>query len=172
MPRIGQSRTLRVAAAGAALAASLTLTGCGFDVQTLQPYTPAQGVNTDVANGPKIRNILVIANSSGKGRLSAALVSQSSPDALASVTGTALKTDGTPGDALTIGSTHVTLPAGRMVVLTGTDAPTITVASPDLTPGHNVRLKLTFASGAITEITVPVVDAKVPMYATAAPELA
>lgn len=43
--------------------------------ETLQSYTPANGVNID-DDFLKVRNLLIIADASGQGRLSASLVSQ------------------------------------------------------------------------------------------------
>ena len=62
------------------MCASLLLTGCGFNMQTLQQYTPAHGVNVDLQAGEanrqlKVRNLLVVADESGKGVLSASIVS-------------------------------------------------------------------------------------------------
>ena len=45
---------------------------CGFDVQTNQPYTPAEGVNYDVGNPPvQVRNLMILSREDGVGFLSA-----------------------------------------------------------------------------------------------------
>lgn len=171
MPRTRLSRTLRLAGATAALASSLTLTGCGFDAQTLQSYPPAQGINVDVAGGPKVRNLLLIANASGKGQLSASIVAPTTADRLIAVAATPIKPDSTLGAPLTVSAANVTLPAGRMVVLTDTAVAPIIVTGADLKPGVTANVTLTFASGAVQKVVVPVLDAANPIYATAAPSL-
>ncbi len=170
MSRTRPSRTLRTAGVAAALGASLVLTGCGFDAQTLRTYTPAHGVNVDV-NDVKVRNLLVIANGSGQGRLSASIVSPRA-DTLTGVTGFATNPDGSQAGTLTItGGNGLPLPPNKLVVLTGEGAPRVGVGGSALKPGFNVTLQLTFGSGGVTELRVPVMDAKDPIYRTAAPEL-
>lgn len=164
MPRTSKSPTLRIAAAACALGASLVLSGCGFDAQTLMPYTPAQGINADVANGPKVRNLLVIANTSGAGRLSASLLAAGKADALTAVAVTSTQADGQPGAALTVSKTQIDLPANKLVVLTDGGVTPITVTGSSLKPGLTATVKLTFSSGAITELVVPVMDAASPIY--------
>lgn len=176
MSRTRHSRTRRIAGVAAALGTALALTGCGFDVQTLQTYTPAHGVNFEItgADGAnvKVRNLLVIANDQGNGRLSAAIVSNGKPDALTGVSGIATKQDGTPEGNLTItGADKIQLPAGKLVTLTGEGAPSVAVSGTGLKPGRNVTLQLTFASGGVKQLRVPVTDVKDPIYATAAPGL-
>jgi len=171
MSRTPKPQSVRLGGAVAALCAGLALSGCGFDAQTLQPYTPAQGVNTDVQS-VKVRNLVIIANQSGRGRVSASLVATGNADALAAVSGTAHKPDGSQATALTVTGGNVSLPTNKLVVLTGDGAPTIGVAASDLRPGLTADLTLQFSSGAQTKLTVPVVSAADPHYAAAAPELA
>jgi hypothetical protein len=171
MPRTRLSRTLRLAGVTAALGASLTLTGCGFDAQTLQTYTPAQGINVDVAGGPKVRNLLLIANASGKGQVSASIVAPTTPDRLAAVAATPIKPDSTLGAPLTVSAANVPLPAGTLVVLTDAAVAPIIVTGSDLKPGLTAQVTLTFASGAVQQVVVPVMDATNPIYVTAAPSL-
>lgn len=171
MSRTSLSLSLRRAGVAAALGASLLLTGCGFDAQTLQTYTPAHGVNVDV-NDVKVRNLLVIANNAGQGRLSASLVSNNRADTLASVTGYSTNQDGTKAaDLMITGANGIALPANKLVVLTGDGAPRVSVSGATLKPGLNVTLRLTFGSGGVQELRVPVLDAQDPIYRTAAPEL-
>lgn len=171
MSRTSLSRTLRLAGVGSALAASLTLTGCGFDAQTLRSYTPAQGINVDVAGGPKVRNLLLIANAAGKGQLSASMIAPTTADRLTAVSATPIRPDSTLGAPLTVSAANVALPAGALVVLTDAAVTPIFVTGADLKPGRTADLTLTFASGAVQEIVVPVMDATNPIYATAAPSL-
>ena len=64
---------VRRLAAALAFGALVSLTACGLDVQTMQPYTPAEGVQADVtpANDPqaavKIRNLLIVVRRTGRG---------------------------------------------------------------------------------------------------------
>jgi hypothetical protein len=55
--------------------ALLATSGCGFDAQTLQPYTPAMGVNADVGadRGIHVRNLLIVSRERGQGFVSASL---------------------------------------------------------------------------------------------------
>lgn len=157
MSPIARSRRLSVAAAALGLGAALTLTGCGFDAQTLQPYTPADGINL-TQDTLKVRNLLIIVDDSGKGRLSGQLTNGNKADALTGVSGTALKVDGTPAGAITAASPSVKIPAGGMAVLTD-PGNEVMVSSPDLKAGLGSQLKLTFASGISMDARVPVVSA-------------
>lgn len=166
MSPIARSHRVRVAAVALGLGAALTLTGCGFDAQTLQPYTPADGVNL-TQDTLKVRNLLIIVDDAGKGRLSGQLTNGSKADTLTGVSGTALKVDGTPAGAITAATPSVKIPAGGMAVLTqpGNE---VTLSSPDLKAGLGSQLKLTFASGVTMDARVPVVSASNPIYAEAA----
>ncbi len=169
MPRTTRhSRGLRIAGAALALGASLTLTGCGFDAQTLKPYTPANGVNAtqgDLA----LRNVVIIADSAGQGRLSGSLSSVRKADSLAGVSGTALKPDGSDAGALTVGAPNIPLPAGKLVVLTDPAVAAIPVSSADLKPGLAARVQFKFGSGVVQDLVVPVVDASSAYYKTISP---
>ncbi|GAA1611705.1 MULTISPECIES: hypothetical protein [Kribbella] len=76
MPITLSSRFARRAAlAGAAVTLSLALGACSasFDAPTLQPYQAAEGTN--VESGPiKVRNLLVLADTAGKGELHGVIV--------------------------------------------------------------------------------------------------
>lgn len=158
-------RPLRLLAAG--LGAALLLAGCGFNAQTLQEYTPARGVNIDEGN-IKVRNLLVVANEDGTGIVSASLVS-SRPDELTAVAGTPTLAGGVAGSPLQVTlASPVILPANQLVVLTD-QSPTIDVSSPDLTPGLQVELELTFASGAVAKAAAPVASFDDPLFQTASP---
>ena len=88
------------------------------------------------------------------------------------MTGTAVKPDGTQGSPLTITRVSVPLRPGQLVVLTGEGAPTIQVSGADLKPGLSAILTLTFSSGVTRTITVPVMSAADPIYATVMPRTA
>ena len=158
-------------------AAALTLTGLSgcATPQTLMPYTPAEGVNTQLDAGQgsaiKVRNLMVISKTPGQGFLSGAILapaevypgnggakdSQPAPeDVLTSVQGTALTPAGAAAAPLSPVQTNLTLPPGRLVVLT--DQPAIRLNSPDLKAGLLCELTLSFRSGAKTTMRVPVVD--------------
>ena len=118
--------TLRRRGAGvlaAGIGSVLLLTGCGFNAQTLQPYTPAEGVNAQVGT-VKVRNLVLVSDASGKGYVSASLVS-SANDTLVKVSGTPTLLNGSAGVPLTVsGGTPVPLSANK---LAGKDTLAITV---------------------------------------------
>lgn len=152
--------------------AALLLTGCGFNMQTLQPYTPAHGVNIDVAAGEnnrqlKVRNLLIIADEDGRGVLSGSIVSPVA-DTLTEIAGIPMKADNSPGAALTVTAPEIELMPGSMVVLTEPE-PVVRVSSADLRPGLTADLTLTFASGRTVKATAPVMSYDDPIYATVGP---
>lgn len=156
----------------AGVGASLLLTGCGFNMQTLQPYTPAHGVNVDLKADQnnrqlKVRNLLVVADESGKGVLSASIVSPVA-DRLVKVEGAAHKSDNSVGAPLSVTGGPVTLEPNRLAVLTDPE-PVFTVTSSDLKPGLTVDLKLTFASGLEASAIAPVMSSEDPIYASVKP---
>lgn len=156
-------RGARTVVAGVGLA--LLLTGCGFDVQTLQPYTPAHGVNVE-AGSIKVRNLLVVSDDSGKGVVSASILSPKA-DKLVKVEGAPIKLDGSKGAPFTA-SGSVDVPANQLAVLTN-GAPAFSVSSADLKPGLTADVKLTFESGATAAVVAPVMSKDSPIYSTIAP---
>lgn len=145
----------------------LVLTACGFNVQTNLPYTPADGVNTEVG-AVQIRNLMVLSKTDGEGFLSAS-ISSSQNDSLTGVSGTVIKSDGSTGATLTATiPSAVTLNAGAAVVLTNEPA-FITLKGDGITPGLTVDLTLQFSSAGATTLRVPVVDADHPYYVTVSP---
>jgi hypothetical protein len=135
----------------------LVISGCGFDAQTLQPYTPALGMNVDV--GPaglvKVRNLLIVSRARGQGFLSASILATTRPDALVEVSGAAFEKDQTPGAPLESNlSTPLALPAGDLVVLT--ERPVIRVSSPDLRAGAIARVTLRFERAGEVTLLVPI----------------
>ena len=113
--------TLRRIGVSLCVPLALALTGCGMNAQTLQPYTPAEGVNSSVGS-VMVRNVLIIADNTGRGVLSASVATYSN-DTLTGVTGTPQKSDGSLGSPLVVTSTGLpaTLAANTLTVLT--DAP-------------------------------------------------
>ena len=162
-------RAVRTLVAG--VGASLLLTGCGFDAQTLQPYTPANGVNVDLPAGQdgrqlKIRNLLLVADGAGKGVVSASIVSPVA-DSLVKVEGAARKADNSVGSPLTVTGGPVQLQPNRMVVLTEGEG--FTVSGSDLEPGLTADLVLTFKSGVQAEAIAPVMSSESKIYASITP---
>ena len=163
----------------AALAILLSLgmlavaSACGMEVQTNQPYTPAEGVNFDVGNpsDPKtvvhVRNLLIISKAPGEGIVSASLVT-AGRDQLTGITGVPIKVDGTDGAPFTATIPNtVSLANNLLVVLT--DGPPITVKSADIEAGLSATLTLTFESAGEATVKVPIVDGNEPHYATISP---
>lgn len=158
------ARSLRSLAASLCVPLALTLTGCGFGAQTLQPYTPAEGVNTSVGQ-VQVRNVLVIADSTGQGLVSASLVTYAD-DTLTAVAGTPHKVDGSAGSPLVVTATGLplTMPTNTLFVLT--DAPLrIAVSSPDLKPGLLAEVTLTFAKAGQVKVVTPVLSSDEPEFA-------
>ncbi len=165
----GPTRRLRHLAASSAVVLGLVggLASCGFDMQTMEPYTPSDGVNRDIG-GLKARNLMILSKTEGSGFLSGSMLSEGQDDQLTAVTGVSVKADGSPGQQLTMSlSQPVALSNGVLVVLTK-QAP-ISVTGADLKSGLEANLELTFAKAGKLSLTVPVVDANAREYATVTP---
>ena len=155
--------TLRRLGVSLCVPLALALTGCGMNVQTLQPYTPAEGVNS--STGPvMVRNLLIVADNTGRGVVSASLVTYGD-DTLTAVAGVPQKSDGTPGSPLVVTTTGlpVQLSSNTLVVLTNPPV-RIAVTSPDLKPGLLADVTLTFTKGGPVKLVAPVVSASEPEY--------
>lgn len=178
---LAQAADRRTRRAGAALILVLGLllssTACGMDVQTMQPYTPGEGVNLDVGAGEVggnnedgvvlVRNLLIISHGPGEGIISASMVVDGR-DALTGISGTAIKTDGSSGAPFTATLPNsVTLANNVLVVLT--DGPLITVSSPDLAAGLDATVTLQFEKVGQATVRVPVVDGSEPQYRSITP---
>ena len=151
----------------------LVTAACGTDAQTLQPYTPAEGVNLDVGDPADqtkvvhVRNLLIISKAPGQGVLSATIVTDGR-DQLTRVTGNAIKVDGTPGAPFTARLANtVSFANGAQIVLT--DGAPIAVNSPDLAAGLSANVTLQFRNAGEATAVVPVVDGNEPQYATISP---
>jgi len=159
----------RGARALAAAALSLTLlgaAGCGFDAQTSQPYTPADGTNLDVGsdNQLKIRNLVVVSRTEGEGIISASLLSGAG-DTLTGVAVVPSPLSGSPGPAVTAEITSpIDLPGGRLVVLT--NQPLITVSSPQLVAGGAASVTMQFEGAGAVALNCPVVDGNLPEWSS------
>ena len=170
-PGPASSRLYRLGAARPVVASLLALglaagaVGCGGgQVQTLNPYTPTEGVNADIGS-VNIRNLSVLSKAKGSGYLSASLIS-SSNDTLTAVKGNPIKADGSEGPAFTAKLTPISV-GPALVVLT--DRAPITLSSPELQLGLTAKLVLTFSKSGEVTTTAPVLDATQSGYVTATP---
>lgn len=146
------------------------MSACGMNAQTLQPYTPAEGVNFNVGPTGKwvqVRNLMILSRGDGEGFVSASIVADER-DALTAVAGKPFKADGSDGSPF-----QVTLPdpvgltPDVLVVLT--DREFITVKSDDLVVGGDAELTLTFSTVGEYTVRVPVVDADQSTYESVSP---
>lgn len=160
----------RAARTLAALLLALGLVaGCGFDAQTLQPYTPADGANLDVGsdNELKIRNLVVVSRTDGQGIVSASLVSGTG-DRLTAVTVTPAPLESSPAPPATASlSAPVEVPRGVNVVLT--NGPLITVQAPGIKAGLAAAVTMTFAQAGEVTLNCPIVDGTLEPWNTISP---
>ena len=143
---------------------ALALTGCVAEFQTLQPYTPGEGVNQQLGQ-VKVRNLMVVADTSGQGVISASVITYED-DTLTAVAGTPQKSDGTAGSPLVVTSTGLPLamPVNTLILLT--NAPVrVAVTPPDLVPGMLAEITLSFAKAGEVKALAPVVSSFEPEYA-------
>src|SRR5690606_19523536 len=152
------------------------MSACGFDAQTLQPYTPADGVNADIGTGPdgkpvagtvKVRGLMILRKSNTSGFVSASLSSRE-PDQLTTVSGTVLEPNGTPGAEITAtltGPIRIT-PQGATHLI---DQPAIQVKASELPAGQLAELTLTFERSGSHTVQVPIVDGQNATYRTVQP---
>jgi hypothetical protein len=166
----------RIGAAVASMGLLFAMSACGFDAQTLQPYTPSDGVNVDVGVGPngepdsstvKVRSLMILAKSPTSGFLSATLYSQQH-DSLTQVTGNVLNPNGSEGAPITAKLSSPVQISGDSPVVLIDDAP-ITVTASRLPAGQTATLTLTFSTAGTQEVRVPIVDGNNDIYATVQP---
>ncbi|MGH8869037.1 MAG: hypothetical protein ACRDYU_13710 [Actinomycetes bacterium] len=159
-------RTVVTAALLAALVPGAAGCAAGFEAQTVEPYTPGDGVNADV-NRIKVRSATLVASEpGGPASLVVALVNESGRrDVL-----TRIRVVGSP-DTATIEGDRVALPPGELVVLGTGEGPTVTVEGPNrkVAPGNFVPVRFTFrnAGSVTTDLLVQKPEGD---YATVAPE--
>lgn len=153
------TRTHRVRTAAAALAAvgALALGGCGMDVQTLQPDNNVPGVMVDL-DGFKGRNLIVVADTSGRGVVSGSLVSAEN-DAITAVTAEAISESGAASPLTVSFKSPVELPANKLVVLSDLASP-VTLQGSALKPGLTATIRLDLKSGKTVTRTMPVASSK------------
>jgi hypothetical protein len=146
------------------------MSACGMNAQTLQPYTPAEGVNFNVGPTGKwvqVRNLMILSRGDGEGYVSASIVA-TERDALTAVAGHPFKADSSQGAAFEVTMPNpVGLTPGSLVILTNREL--ITVKSADLIVGGDAELTLTFSTVGEFTTRVPVVDADQPDYQTITP---
>ncbi len=172
--RFSHRPTTRAPFAALVGAGVLVLTSaCGMDVQTLQPYTPAEGANFDVGNSQTdeaihVRNLLIISKEPGVGVISGA-ISTYGRDQLTGITGKGIKVDGSEGAEFTATlGTAVSVANGTQIQLS--DLAPITVRSPELVAGQTASLTLTFASAGVhPPVRVAIADGNQPQYASITP---
>lgn len=154
----------RVTAAGAAVAVTLgtaALSGCSHfsPVQSVQPYTPADGV---VANlGPlAVRNLLIVsAGADQPGVLSGALINTGTTEVAVTFT--------TAGS--TAASDPVQVPAGRLVTLgDGSGAIHIQISAVQAPPGALEQVAVATPETGPSTLQVPVLSPNL-QYATITP---
>jgi hypothetical protein len=174
-PRTATRRGL-IAAAAAGAGLLLTLSACGFDVQTLKPYQPSDGVNIDIAPGPdgqpdagtvEVRGLMILAKSPTSGFLSATIVAQNN-DTLTGITGNVVNTDGSNGPALTVNVANpIKVGGGSSVILV--DRAPVTVTASSLPAGQDANLTLTFTNAGSDTVRVPIIDGNNEIYRTVQP---
>ncbi|MGJ3508840.1 hypothetical protein [Enemella sp. A6] len=161
----------------AALAAAV-LTGasaCGFNAQTLQPYTQSHGVNVDSRTDPdtdlplvKVRNLMVVSKEDGSGFLVGAMFSEPG-DKLTDVSIVTKKVDGNAGQPVKVDLAEpIEIPAGGTAQLFGDQ--TVTATGADLRMGFSVEITMTFEEAGDVTVTAPVVDGNLPDFETMSPE--
>ena len=147
------SRSARlIAAAAIGLTALTGLTGCaaGFDAQSGKPYQAAEGTNAQ-AGSLAVRNLTVMADHEGKGKLFGAIVNTgSSEDRLT-------KVDAAPdAEGIKVTGGSYDLKAGEALTLPPATGRAVTVTGAE--PGAIVRLELTFEDAAPLTVAVPVIS--------------
>lgn len=160
----------RTALAGATVALSVVVAGCGagFGAQTTKPYQPAEGTNAE-SGAIAVRNLLVLAAADGKGQLQGTFVNnESTDDALVCIVATAAKP---PADAAaaanpcpvqTADSAPFTftnfkaldLKVGAAVNLPPTTGLPVTVTGGK--PGQMLKVTLTFSKAGPITTSIPV----------------
>ncbi len=155
--------TLRRLSAALCVPLALALAGCMTQYQTSQPYTPAEGVNQQ-AGSVKVRNLMVIADATGQGVVSASLVTYAD-DALTGIAGVPHKSDNSLGSALVVTATGLplTMPANTLFILTNSPL-RVAVTSPDLKPGLLSDVTLTFAKAGQVKLVAPVLSSSDPEF--------
>lgn len=129
----------------------VTACGAGLHAQTLQPYSPGDGVATRTGD-LRLLNVLVVADGSGSGVLSLTIVNEATRDnSLTDIT--------SPDGTVDLTGTR-DLPAGRAVRFGAETEPSATITDLKKQPGQTITLKLTFARVEPITVDTVVVPAK------------
>ena len=157
-------RTTRVArtAIAALFAGSLALGTSACSFSTLDPNTPAAGVDAS-ADGIQVMNVVVV-DSGTQGKLIASVLS-AQDDTLVSVSGNPVKIDGSQGQPFPTVQVNRGLTAGQLANL---DNAGITLSSPDLATAETVQVTFTFAQGGDITVQAPVTSSSNPDYTPSA----
>ncbi|MGI8645185.1 MAG: hypothetical protein ACR2JD_02530 [Nocardioides sp.] len=125
------------------------LAGCGFNLSTERPYTPAVGAN-DVDGTVDVLNAVVVSSTPGSGTFIASLSNNdySEPATFASLAA------GTASELTVDEFEPVQIPRGGLVNLAEAGGVTVTG---DFEAGGFVSLTVTFGSGERASLQVPVV---------------
>jgi len=134
------------------------VSGCQW--QSLQPYTPADGVNVTI-NDVAVRNLAIVVTDDGQGVLLGTVVSGST-DQLTSVKGSALLPNGDPGTPLQVTTSSPVAVGPNNPVILADNA--IKISSSDLRAGLTAQVELTFAKAGSVSIIAPVLDKNSPEY--------
>lgn len=150
----------------AALAAVgvLGLAACGADPKVLTSYTPAAGVSGE-SDTVKVQNLLLI-NGDGQARVSGAVIS-SKDDKVVEITGQPLTANNSlAGQAFTVASSDVDLPARTSVNLTESS---LQAPVEGLSDGLLAKVTIKFAKSAPITVDAPVVPSTHPDFEKYAP---
>ncbi len=157
--QISQSRPFR-AAVGAVLAGGLVLgTSACSNSTTDIFYAPADGVRVALDTGIEVQNFMLISNGGGE----------------AAVVGGAIKNRGTETNTATITADDgsfdfsVEIAGGQLANLTADNEPALTLPALAAQPGSTVPATLSDATGASTQIFIPVMDGTLEEFAPLVP---
>ena len=145
----------RVRAALATVLVVPLAASCGFNLQTDQVYTPADGENSRAGEVDAL-NMLIVSETPGSGRLIGALVNNSSTeeDTLTGVVGA----EEDEQLQFTSAGGETAIPPGELLQLADDEAAAIEVTGDEtaLQAGSFVRLTLTFQNAEPVTLNVPV----------------
>lgn len=154
---LGRSKALLAATA---LTATMAV-GCTAG-QWEPKAPPAAGVQQDTADGFKVRNLLIIADSTGKAVLEGSIVADRA-FTLNDAGYSAEQPDGSWSTAAPLPISQATSEQNKLTL----GGPSNAFQAPELTPGRLAVVGLQFDEGAKVQLEVPVYDASHPDFATA-----
>ena len=129
-----------------------------MDAQTLQPYTPALGINVDVGadRQVKVRNLMLITDEGGRGVVSATVYAERT-DALTTLSGAVDAMDGEGQPLTAFVPAPVTVPRFSHVILSELDVP-LTLTGPGLRPGLAAQVTVGFRDAGSVTVIVPIMS--------------